>query len=236
MAERFSRSQNISQSEKKDYINAAKEFRLPYWDYYRPRDVSVWIAGVFPDKDFKTQTPYDFHMPKIFTEPIVMVKTLPDNDLKPMDNPFYEFKFQEKDLSDEEWGKSDLSKKRAFLEQAKKRTLRHSGDSSSVHRMNAGLNKIREDAMRKVLQMIEKGVYSNYYVFSTQGAPDPNSDPDRDRELFGKPLGNIEALHGNYHVYVGGFIGPREKIEHLIGHMSCVPVSAFDPVFWMHHA
>jgi len=36
----------------------------------------------------------------------------------------------------------------------------------------------------------------------------------------------IEDLHGAVHVYVGG----------RAGHMSQVPLAAYDPIFWAHHA
>ena len=37
--------------------------------------------------------------------------------------------------------------------------------------------------------------------------------------------GSIEALHGNYHILLGG----------ANGHMSHPSIAAFDPVFWLHH-
>ena len=36
---------------------------------------------------------------------------------------------------------------------------------------------------------------------------------------------SLEAIHGKMHVWTGG----------SNGHMSQVPVAAFDPVFWLHH-
>lgn len=36
----------------------------------------------------------------------------------------------------------------------------------------------------------------------------------------------LEDLHGQVHVYVGG----------RAGHMSAVPLAAYDPIFWAHHA
>ncbi|KAF5867520.1 putative tyrosinase protein [Botrytis fragariae] len=41
-------------------------------------------------------------------------------------------------------------------------------------------------------------------------------------------LGNVESIHDTVHTLTGGFI--------YYGHMSIVPVAAFDPIFWFHHA
>ncbi len=64
------------------------------------------MPGVF--KDNKTVSPYDYHMPQIFTLPEVMIKTLPDNELKPMINPFFKYDFAPGDLNPEEWEHSGL--------------------------------------------------------------------------------------------------------------------------------
>lgn len=102
--------------------------------------------------------------------------------------------------------------------------------------MNQALNKIREDEMRLSLAMIERGEYSNFKYFSTARAvsiPGRRDDPSKIIKNF---TGSIESLHNNYHVYTGGFAGARENIKTRIGgHMSCVPVAAFDPIFWFHH-
>lgn len=55
-------------------------------------------------------------------------------------------------------------------------------------------------------------VYSQYDAFAYQHA-----SPG--------PSGSLEAIHGRYHVLIGG----------QSGHMSSVPVAAFDPMFWLHH-
>ncbi|KAA8567299.1 hypothetical protein MFRU_007g03280 [Monilinia fructicola] len=41
-------------------------------------------------------------------------------------------------------------------------------------------------------------------------------------------FGNIESIHDTVHTLTGGYI--------YYGHMSIVPVAAFDPIFWFHHA
>lgn len=84
--------------------------------------------------------------------------------------------------------------------------------------------------MRACLSMIEQGGYSNFYAFSTAGVVIKGTDPDTS-QILQDNTGSVEGLHNNYHVYVGGFGGNDSNT----GHMSCVPVAAFDPVFWIHH-
>ncbi|MCJ1306198.1 hypothetical protein MMC08_009016 [Hypocenomyce scalaris] len=68
----------------------------------------------------------------------------------------------------------------------------------------------------------EHPVYQDYLASSHTGFPVP--DPE-DPEYPKKQLyGSIETLHNRYHGICGGE-----------GHMSRVPVAAFDPIFWLHH-
>ncbi|KAM5523936.1 Tyrosinase 5 [Fusarium oxysporum f. sp. phaseoli] len=233
VAERFSRSNKVSEADKKKYTAAAKKFRLPYWDYYRPRDYNVTIPGVVDGNT--TTSPYDYHAPKIFTVKKVMVKVLPDNELKAMDNPFFNYQFEAADSSRIQWEFSDLD---TTLDHAKDFTFRHGGsDPANAASMNTVLNKIREDEMRCSLSMIESGVYSNFQAFSTDGVNLGHKFKYlRDKkEILRTNTGSIEGLHNDYHVFIGGFQGTRGNIKSTSGHMSCVPVAAFDPIFWIHH-
>lgn len=101
--------------------------------------------------------------------------------------------------------------------------------------------------MRVILVIIEdKGEkageqsYTNFLNFSTNGIGlIPKLE---DKGFFKGPLlartGSIEGVHDNYHCYLGGW--DPEKLKQgakffKIGHMMCVPIAAFDPVFWFHH-
>ena len=82
-------------------------------------------------------------------------------------------------------------------------------------RMNHTLNKVRDSGVIQILNMIANDQrYDDYKRFST-------SQKLKD----GSRNGSLEGLHNSYHNNIGGS-----------GHMSQVPVAAFDPVFWMHHA
>ena len=56
---------------------------------------------------------------------------------------------------------------------------------------------------------------SDYAPFSNAGDHHPNPNN----------YVSLESIHDRVHVFVGGN-----------GHMSYVPYSAFDPIFWLHHA
>lgn len=108
MVERFEASTELSSAEKKAYRDALKMFRLPYWDYFRPRDRrKTTMPGVV--KDGETVAPFDFHVPRIFTVSHVMIKSLPNNVPRLMENPFFNYKFKLGNMDDEDWDKSTFS-------------------------------------------------------------------------------------------------------------------------------
>ena len=101
--------------------------------------------------------------------------------------------------------------------------------------MNRVLNGLRMDSNRLVLQMLQDKAYSRYDVFANNqfGAPpvDPPSGSTKEatKWIYDWPSGSIEALHGAYHVIVGGSPFPAKEIPG--GHMTRVSTAAFDPVF-----
>lgn len=79
---------------KQHYVDAVQKFRLPYWDYYRPRaKKKVWFRGVKPNDI--TSFPFDFSIPQVFTVTKLMVRTPSKNELTPIDNPLTSFTFPE---------------------------------------------------------------------------------------------------------------------------------------------
>lgn len=88
------------------FLDAAINFRLPYFDYFRPR------AGpgrfTFPGVISNGQTAYDydFSAPAIFTVPSVTVRYYPDGKPRQLArNPLHHYAFQAKSgqLSAQEW-------------------------------------------------------------------------------------------------------------------------------------
>ncbi|KAF5558860.1 tyrosinase precursor (monophenol monooxygenase) [Fusarium phyllophilum] len=222
VAKRFSES-NIPDEQKKKYLAAAQQFRLPYWDYFRPRAYTkTTFPGVTNPKDGTTTAPYDWSAPQIFTLPEVMVRRLPDNELIPMANPFFQFEFSSDQLNKI---KADRDPSRKIREQFETilKTIRWGGSNAkAMARMNEELNGDRESRVRVCLALIEDEVYRNFRTFSTNAVfPKPNEPPKATLE---RPSGSIEDFHGAYHVTIGGN-----------GHMGSIPTAAFDPIFWMHH-
>lgn len=100
--------------------------------------------------------------------------------------------------------------------------------------MNSVLNELRMDSNRLVLTMLGDKLYGKYDAFATnrQGpkAKAPSgSVKEATKFVYDWPSGSLEALHGLYHVVVGGSPFPRRNIPG--GHMTRVSVAAFDPVF-----
>lgn len=91
----------MTAAEKQGYADAARQFRLPFWDYYRPRGYQTTFPGVVDGQ--KKTAPFDYGLPQIFTLPEVMVRTLPDNELKALANPFWQYKFSAGDLKAHDW-------------------------------------------------------------------------------------------------------------------------------------
>ncbi|CVL03756.1 related to tyrosinase precursor (monophenol monooxygenase) [Fusarium mangiferae] len=220
VAKRFSES-DIPEEQKKKYLDAAQKFRIPYWDYYRPRDkAKTTFPGVTNPKDGTTTAPFDWGAPQIFTMPQVMVKRLPDNELISMPNPFFQFNF-----NSEQFNKIIPSVRFPTQLANVKKTIRHGGsDEKATQSMNDKLNSIREDEIRLCLSLIEDEVYRNFRTFSTNAVlPKAKQQPESTLE---NASGSIEDFHGKYHGYIGGFRS---------GHMSFISTAAFDPIFWMHH-
>ena len=71
-----------------------------------------------------------------------------------------------------------------------------------------------------VYRLFTEAYFSSYDAFmSTRYRPGPESIHGPPPEYL-----SLEGIHNNIHDWVGGN-----------GHMSQVPVAAFDPIFWLHH-
>lgn len=89
------------------YRAAAKAFRLPYWDYFRPRDVDAKFPGITFEGN-RTRYGYDFRMPDIFNVEDVMIRMPPYDRLEIRKNPLYSFKFTDKLNLDRDWSRAKL--------------------------------------------------------------------------------------------------------------------------------
>jgi tyrosinase len=74
-------------------------------------------------------------------------------------------------------------------------------------------------------------------VSHNQWDPDrvPASDKDGNPSLTeGQGFGSFEDVHNTVHDLVGGE-GEDSQKQKRDGHMSHIFISAFDPIFWLHH-
>jgi tyrosinase len=195
------------------YRQAAQKFRLPYFDYYRPRShTTTTFPGITDGQT--TSFPYDFSLPQIFTLEKVMLMKPGATELSLEDNPLNYFTFPTSGMiPTSEWD--------AVVPQAsgysRSRTTRYPRSQSDLEgdpaAMNTAINQNRESGTGQILNMITDPAYNQWDAFSTDEAGlTPTS-------------GSLEDIHGNYHVIIGN----------IPGHMSQVAVAAFDPVFWFHH-
>ena len=97
----------FNSSRRPKYLAAAKAFRLPYWDYFRPRDVDARFPGIKLE-GLRTRYDYDFRMPDVLNVRDVMVRMPPDDRLSLRSNPLYSFKFTDELNLDKDWVKADL--------------------------------------------------------------------------------------------------------------------------------
>lgn len=207
------------------FRDAAINFRLPYFDYFRPR------AGpgrfTFPGVISNGQTAYDydFSAPAIFTVPSVTVRYYPDG--KPRQfarNPLhhYAFRAESGQLSTQEWDtiSTDVSAFCPCMQVLtgqttsfpRDRTVRHptAAKPNNVDRLNSVLNELRMDSNRIAVTMVTNSIYGNYDIFSTNRfnrptlpQPSPNA-PNPEKIAFGAS-GSLESIHGLYHVLIGGW-------------------------------
>lgn len=200
------------------YLDAVKEFRLPYWDYFRPRREERTDS-----QDFRKGSGYNFNVPLIFTTAEIVVR-LPSNDEKLVkySNPLSRFMCPSKEdggfnETDKEFASNDENRVRVF--RCTVRNPRHKDDDEGN---SVGMNAIMNGAqMRQPYTMfIRDRIIGNqrYESFATKDLTEDDS-------------GNLESIHDQYHGNLaGGNFGAGYN-----GWMGAVPTAAFDPVFWMHH-
>ncbi|KAI9719091.1 MAG: hypothetical protein M1812_003721 [Candelaria pacifica] len=207
----------------KTHIEAAEEFRLPYWDYFRPRAGGAEFPGVTDPSRGITQFSYDFRIPFIFELETVMVYRPEDEDnLVETKNPLYSFDYPRVGgLTFSDWKALITDDRTDFVMRASKvRTVRRAttkgialnNQTSDYVELNSILSTKRESGCDLLLNMFLLDAYKDWKHFSYAGRTNPEAH------------GSVESLHNAYHGLLGGE-----------GHMSRVPVAAFDPVFWMHH-
>ncbi|OCL09432.1 Di-copper centre-containing protein [Glonium stellatum] len=217
------------------YFDAVRRWRLPFWDYYRPRGGPVSFPGV--KKNEITHYDYDGGIPDIFTIPSLKIRPTMKDDLSLFPNPFASFSFPKQGggLTKSDWDTvpslSTIRTERYPMVPRKKNkevgeplTLREAFNDLIARNkkdpvmledpLNIAINRTREEKIRMISAMLTDPSYGRFSAYGTNA------------QVTGGPSGSLEgSIHGEYHNKLGGDSG----------HMSAVPVAAFDPVFWIHH-
>ena len=218
-------AEKYPENKRQKYFDAVKKWRLPYWDYYRPRGGAVSFPGV--DKNFDetekiTTFDYDCGAPTILTIPQVMVRTTEKDELEPLANPLVTFHLpQQHGLSSDDWERLTGSSQPFSTSQTTRHPLetkpqslresfedfnkRYHHDSIPVNLqdpLNKVINGVRENTLKLLSQMFNDPVYADVEGFATAAQTTGAS-------------GSLEAIHGNYHWFIGG----------EVGHMSEVPIA-----------
>ena len=140
-----------------------------------------------------------------------------EDELQEMDNPLFTFSFPKSDgIKDSEWNDLKFKTSRSFTVR-QDQTLNKQSDH---RRLNTVLAQRRESEVESLVNLLYLPDYKKYEIFSNKALV----WDEEEQRWIATVKGSVESLHDDYHGHCGG-----------IGHMSRVPIAAFDPVFWLHH-
>ena len=149
---------------------------------------------------------YDFTLPRIMSEPKVMVRTYPNDELEGIDNPLFSFKIphpKEGDITEEDFnsletGFNDGRPQPGTPAQdgesawrsvySREHTVRfpkpENTNQGSAYNMSDSINKAREQSLELLINMLSDHAYDKYSVFSNDSAQEG-------------AYGSIESLHND---------------------------------------
>lgn len=169
------------------YRQSLANWRLPYWDYFRPRAQKQTRFPGITRPNGQTQFNYDYAIPQIFTNPKIMVCQTSDNKLVPIDNPFYRYMFPSSQLGG--FDTKDKTNAASDAVNVGANTVRYPTSRTDFNgnttALNNKLNQVRESSNKQILDMISD--YNDWEGFVTDQATTGAS-------------GSLESIHGNYHL------------------------------------
>ncbi|KAK6535806.1 hypothetical protein TWF281_000057 [Arthrobotrys megalospora] len=188
--------------------NALLEFRIPYWDW-----------GL-KNAEMPSMVRNSAHTWRFFPN----VKNI--KDAPPYGNPLYTFFFKAGTYDvGNNFGNDRFRQWR--------RTLRHPRDDSpgvgdNIGAANTALTSNGNNIRQQVHELLLRSLPQDDNANIISGTPNSGGDPAR-WGAFSNRVGNsgasVESIHDGIHVWCGGDLG----------HMSSVPYSSFDPIFFLHH-
>ncbi|KAF7556599.1 hypothetical protein G7Z17_g1343 [Cylindrodendrum hubeiense] len=202
------------------YLAAAKAFRMPFWDWARSD------LPVFPDEATDSNV-VRVVMPETLRKEDEGRKKEADGSVE-IPNPLYSYKFQEGVGKD-------------FKIEGLQTTTRYHSAGVSTEQSPEQQKEAILDEITPFTREVSRdlGVERNLrervvYLIQSYEMFDQVSHNKWDPKNNGRGFGSIEDIHNAVHGLVGGFGSDRQNRSRT-GHMSRVPISAFDPIFWLHH-
>ena len=230
------------------YVEAAKKFRLPFWDPLLVRYVP----------DAGNDGPWHCGIPKVLGAGEVRVrKPTSPHLLSNIPNPLYCYKFSSEYKYDNNlpfnWAKFWNNRPSSKLKVTPNKMTNRGPDlDGKPNNRRVTQNSSRDRNTRKGVAtwLTQQGSRMQLMFFAPRPA---TATPEQAYGLFatsaygtdartGDPINrfigyspsSIETFHGAVH----GVIGRGEQsvaVRSLVGHMGEVPYSSFDPIFWLHH-
>ncbi|ENH75899.1 Tyrosinase [Fusarium oxysporum f. sp. cubense race 1] len=227
-------AQQFTAEEGRDkYVEAAKSFRMPFWDWARPG------LPVFPEEATNSDKARVI-VPQSLLQEYPDLNKSADGSVE-IHNPLFSYTFPSGIDTD-------------FKIEGLKTTTRYQSIGSTAERsaseQQIDLLRMLTPYTREVNRELpvegnlrERVLYllKSYSVFDqvSHNQWDPKRRPRLDTDgrpskTSGQGFGSIEDIHNALHTLVGG--QGRDALNRpRTGHMSRVPISAFDPIFWLHH-
>ncbi|KAH1293571.1 prephenate dehydrogenase (NADP(+)) [Aspergillus fumigatus] len=239
--------ETVPESHKQEWRDAARQWRLPYWDFAKtsgphatgPLSLPVLcgLANVVILNPANPETPIELPNPVYkYRAPDLMGNLdkpfhIPPERIDPDKDDYYP------------WDKCQATTKYGLL-----KNNPHIQDAGQdVTKSNLALNEHPWYRPNKAgfppLQTLTYEVhrllsfkFSSWGAFaSTKWCNEENKPPasQQTRDIL-----SLEYIHNNVHNWVGGtdYLGDPSKPDlQGAGHMSSVPVAAFDPIFWLYH-
>ncbi|KAI0895499.1 tyrosinase domain protein [Annulohypoxylon nitens] len=247
MIEHIDGFSNESKHKKSVWKKEAGKWRLPYWDFAR-----------FARKRDGTSTE-ELRLPLLAMMPQVMIKALGSTELVSKPNPLYRFETQklmgqleqpytitdQVDTQDGKvvtipFGQCKSTTKYGLMQSYNSEVWVDAGQNWQL--ANIALNehpwyqhKPGEERIPNLQDMIFRLLTNDSKTWSEFSTTKDVGKHDKPSVWM-----NLEGIHNNVHNWVGGFLFDRSGRDDDLkiwgsGHMSCVPVAAFDPIFWLHH-
>ncbi|KAL3465691.1 hypothetical protein BJX64DRAFT_50398 [Aspergillus heterothallicus] len=208
---------NIPPDRQEPWRDAAKEWRLPYWDWALKQP---YIEGL--------------GIPEIFTKDRIDIMDLSDNNpptTENMVNPLARFSnptgvamgdasMGQFALTQDPWNKA-IGTSRRGIDRADTTAASWANGVNNWDKANQAMEAGNQAGSipDQIYRLFATDLSSWESFASTRSQPPP----------VPSDFMSLEAIHNAIHGYVGG----REA--GLIGHMGDPSVAAFDPIFWFHH-